>query len=230
MEKKTGLQKFYSVVTFAGTLILMNLMFLISCIPVVTIGQAWSGLLSSVRYNIRGDKWFDGFKAGFKKRFLRGLLAWCILLPVNIHMLLDVLHNYSGGYTVPLISSCLVFLLTSMVTTALIILNVYIPTNVKTWVKNSVSLVFKAPLQLAAGTALWVFPVILALLWPLTFFYLIMIFIAVYFSAVALIATLVLKRSLMDLLAEARAEGTLLAEEGKSRKTDDEETENGTEE
>lgn len=228
MEKKTGLQKFYDVVTFAGTLILMNLMFLVACIPVVTIGQAWNGLLSAVRYYIRGDKWFDGFKTGFKKRFLRGLLAWCILLPVNLHMLLDLRHNYAGGYTVPLISSCLVFLLTSMVTTALIVLNVYIPTKVKTWIHNAVGLVFKAPLQLAVATASWIAPVILALLWPLTFFYLIMIFIAAYFSAVALVATLVLKLQLMELLTEARAEGTLLAEEGKNRKTDDEETKNGT--
>ena len=228
MEKKTGIQKLYSVVTFAGTLVLMNFMFLISCIPVVTIGQAWCALLSAVRYNIRGDKWFDGFKAGFKKRFWRGLLSWCILLPVNAYLLIDVHHYYAGGYLEPLISSCFVFLLTAMVTTALIILNVYIPTSVKKWISNAVGLVFKAPLQLAAATALWVVPVILAMLWPLTFFYIIMVFIAVYFAVVALVTTLSLKRPLMDLLLSARADGSLLAEEGKTRLAKEGKTENET--
>ena len=48
-EKPTILEKIGRVLSIAGNAVLMNLLFLLCCIPVVTIGQAWSGLLSAVR-------------------------------------------------------------------------------------------------------------------------------------------------------------------------------------
>lgn len=225
MEKKTFLDKLFHVITIAGTAILMNLLFLVSCLPVVTIGQAWCGLVGAIRYNIRGDKWFEGFKAGFCHRFLRGTIAWCVMLPVNVYMLLDLQYAYVGGYIVPMIAAAIMFCLTAMLTTALLILNVYVPTKISLWVKNAANMVFKSPLMLlAAAVANWL-PVLLFLLFPLGFFYAIMIFIAAYFSMSALCATFALKEPLTLYLLEARANGTLLVEEGKIKQTTDKDEE-----
>ena len=112
-----------------------------------------------------------------------------------------------------------------MLTTALLILNVYVPTKISLWVKNAANMVFKSPLMLlAAAVANWL-PVLLFLLFPLGFFYAIMIFIAAYFSMSALCATFALKEPLMLYLLEARANGTLLVEEGKIKEAMDKDEE-----
>ena len=201
----------------------MNLLFLVCCLPVVTIGPAVSALLTAIRYNIRGDKWFDGFKAGFKNRFWRSLLVWCVMLPISIHMLLDLHYAYAQGYIAQLIAAAFVFALIAMVTTALLVLNVYIPTRVGTWITNATNMVFKAPLMLLGAAATFWLPVLLGLLWFELFYYTAMVFLAVYFPLAALVTTMLLKDTLVQYLVAARADGSLLAEEGKQREPEEEE-------
>ena len=216
-EKKTPLDKLMSVVNLIGNAVLMNLLFLVSCIPVVTIGQAWCALFSAVRYNIRGDKWFEGWKVGFKTRFWRGTLSWCVMLLLNVHMLLDLRYAIENQFIPQIVGSGVVLAVTTMVTCALLILNVYIHTPIGRWIMNAVNMVFKAPFELLASAVLMWLPTGMALLWDLGFFYTIMIYLAVYFSVMALVITMLLKNCLIYYLADARADGVLLSEEGKQK-------------
>lgn len=222
-QKTTILDKLMSALSVLGNAVMLNLLFLVSCIPVVTIGQAWCALFTAVRYNIRGDKWFDGWKAGFKTRFWRGTLAWCIMLLPNIHFLLDLRYAVEMQFVPQIVASGLVFALTTMITCALLILNVYIHTPVGRWIMNAVNMVFKAPLELLGSAVLMSLPVVLALLWDMGFFYTILIYFAVYYAVMALFITILLKNSLLFYLVDARADGVLLSEEGKQRKQEDEE-------
>lgn len=222
-QKETMLDKLGKAINLAGNAIMMNLLFLVSCIPIVTIGQAWCGLLTAVRYNIRGEKWFDGYKTGFARRFWRGTIAWCGMLLINVHMLLDINHNLVQGYTSVLIVSSLIFAMTAMFTTALLILNVYIPTKIIDWLKNAADMVFKAPLVLLGAAALLWLPVLLCLFWFEMFYYCALIFLAVYFSVAGLAMTMVMKDTLIIYLVTARAHGTLIAEEGKQANADEDE-------
>lgn len=221
-EKQTWMDKFGNVVTMVGTAILMNLMFLVACIPIVTIGPAWCGLLSSIRYNIRGDGWFAGFKAGFCTRFWRSLICWCIGLLMCLYFFTDL--NYGilllneQGLTVESVTGCLIpglfFAMTAMLTDALLILNVYIPTSVNNWLKNGVNF-FRHPVNLFVSAALFWLPVIIALLWDMVIFlHVIMIVVAVYFTLVGVGSTILMKDDLIGFLLEARRNGTLTAEEG----------------
>ena len=215
--KESIIDKIGKVVTVAGTAVLMNLLFLVACIPVVTIGQAWCGLISAVRFNVRGEKWFDGFKFGFKKRFLRGTVSWCIMLVVDVYFLLQVSAASQYGVDTPLIGACIVFAMMTMLTMALQMLNVYIPTDVGNWVRNATNMVFKAPLMLLLAALLFWLPIILLVIFPAIFVYSVMIYIAAYYALAALVATLVLKNTLLEYLVQARADGTLTAEEGKQK-------------
>lgn len=223
-EKETIIDKIGRLISIAGNAILMNLLFLAACIPVFTIGQAWSGLLSAVRYNIRGEKWFDGFKAGFKRRFLRGTVSWCVMLVVDVYFLLDVIYNHhfytqggetAGAYMVPMIAAFVMFGLVIMVTISLQLLNLYVPTGVGEWLRNAVNMVFKVPLELLVAAALFWAPVVMLFLWPGIFYYLIMIFVTAYFAMIAAGITMLMKNALIHYLVEARTAGTLLAEEGR---------------
>ena len=214
-EPVSIIEKIGNVINRAGAAILMNLLFLVACLPVVTIGQAWCGLLSAIRYEIRGEKWFDGFKKGFKTRFWRGTISWCIMLVADAHFLLEMNHAWVNEYMPHMIASSIVFCLLSMMTTSLLVLNVYIPTDVGDWLHNAVNMVFKAPMQLLCAAVLFWLPVLLAMLVPNVFFLLVMVFIAAYYALAGVGITVVLKEPLVHYLLNARATGTLLAEEGK---------------
>ena len=234
-EKNTLLEKLGRLIELAGTAVLMNLLFLVSCLPIITIGQAWCGLISAIRYNIRGDSWFQGYKDGFKKRFLRGTIVWILLLVVQGYFLLDLNHTvyqtfyategFTTVYIAPMVAAGLMFALSSMLTVSFLMLNVYIPTKVGTWISNAVGMVFKAPLPLLGAAVLFAAPVILAWFWSDIFLLVALIFIGFYFTLAALVITMLLKETLIDYLIDARAEGTLLSEEGKSTTKDDKEEE-----
>lgn len=220
MEKTTWIDKIGKVISIAGNFILMNLMFLLASLPIVTMGQAWSGLLTAVRYNIRGDKWFDGFKAGFKTRFWRGTISWIIMVAIDVFFMLDMFSQIAQmGLDVPTVMSCIVFALMIMVTFALQILNVYVPTNIGQWLRNAVDMVFKAPVELLAAAVLFWAPFAMLWRWTGLFFYAFMIFVTVYFTLAAVAGTLALKNALVHYLLDARANGTLIADEGKKAET-----------
>ena len=71
------------LVNLAGLAVMLNLLFLLACLPVVTLGPALCGLYSGVRHMIRGDGPARGFWKGFKTRFFRmavtGLVFGAIL-------------------------------------------------------------------------------------------------------------------------------------------------------
>lgn len=235
-QKETLFEKIGRIINMAGTAVLMNLLFLVSCLPIVTIGQAWCALVSAIRYNIRGDSWFEGYKKGFKTRFWRGTISWVIMLAVAAYLMLDLNHAvYQGfyvaeevvtAYIAPLIGAAIMFALAGMLTVSLLMLNVYIPTKPMDWIRNAVNMIFKYPLQLLVAAALFWLPVLLGVLWFSIFYMVALIFIAVYFTLAALGATMILKEPLVDYLIDARANGTLIAEEGKrTEKTDDDEDE-----
>ena len=232
-EKETILDKLTKLITLVGSAILMNLLFLVSCLPIITIGQAWAGLLSAVRYNIRGDSWFQGYKVGFKTRFFRGTIAWCVMLVVIAVFFGEVNKGISEGflkagfnsaYLVPTIFSSLILAVMAMMGMALTVLNVYIPTKAGEWVSNASRMVFRCPLQLLIAAALFWAPVVVGLLVDVIYLYFVaLILVAVYYLLVALGCTMLLKEPLLDFLLDARADGTLLAEEGKQHVAEAEE-------
>lgn len=215
MQKGTILDKLNSVLNFAGRIVLMNLLFLVSCLPVVTIGQAWCAMLTGIRFQIRGDSWFEGYKFGFKNRFWRGVIAWCVMLIPNIYFILDIHYGFANGYTVQMISASLMLAISTMFTAALLILNVYIPTRISLWITNSASMAFKAHVMLLVAAGLFWLPVLLGVLRPDILFFALLIFVFAYYPLLGWLTTLVLKGTIIDFLIEARAEGTLLREEGK---------------
>lgn len=192
--------KWRKILHVTSNAVMVNALFLLCCIPIVTIGQAWCGLYSAIRYAIRGDGWFSGFKAGFKTRFLRGTVAWTLCLIVIAEMTINMLAII-GESIVMIALNALFLLVAMMICGALIPVNVYIPSSVSQWLKNSVNLVVYAPLQMAGVAVMMWLPVALVVLFlrygffdP---FFFIMVFLLIYFSFSTLIATILLKTPLI---------------------------------
>ena len=104
-----------------------------------------------------------------------------------------------------------------MVQMSALCLNVYIPTSVLDWLRNTVNLLFKGPVGLFVGAGILWAPVVvfcmvpnsLGLLWEL-----LTVFVCAYFALAAFVTTVLMKEPLTYFLVEARANGTLTAEEG----------------
>ena len=61
---------------------LLNILFLICCVPVFTIGAAFTALFSGCRALMNDEACFKAFFRSFRSGFKRATLAWLILLPV----------------------------------------------------------------------------------------------------------------------------------------------------
>lgn len=216
MKQKTSMtDKLTKVVTLTGTAVLINLMFLVFSLPIVTIGQAWCGLMTAIRYNIRGDGWFKGFWTGFKRRFWRGTVAWLIGLPAVLYLLNDIQNALSQEALVPAVGGCIMLAFVAVMLCSALTLNVYIPTSVSNWIRNTVNLGFKALLKLVLAAALFWAPVLIFCFVSGWLIYeLAMVFLFAYFALVGLVTTMLLKGNLIDILVDARVDGTLTAEEG----------------
>ena len=200
---------FWKGVNLAGTAIMINLAFLICCIPVVTIGPATCGMFSALRYVVRGDGWFNGFKEGIKKNFVRNALVGSVLLIMIVDMAINfntalAFYLDGNGYT-PLIIYSVGLLPPLMIFTALWPLHVFIPYESGTdWLKDGLKLLVKAPLQLVIVAALMLLPVALLLYIPEIGFMLLIVFLAIYYALTAFIAILLLKNPLEQRLGEYR--------------------------
>ncbi len=190
------------IVDLTGTAIMLNLLFLVSCIPVVTIGPACSGLYTSIRYMIRGDKWNDGYKDGFCSHFLRKMLVGIVFTAAGVAMLFNAISMVmyqKEGFIGPFIGSAMVTVITLMISAGLVITSVYIPTGTTQWLRNGVNMVFAAPLQTLLGALFMWSVVIMFLVLPEILWIFLLVFITVYFPTGALITTMLWKNSLIKL-------------------------------
>lgn len=212
--KKITDTKFWDIYTLAGNGIMVNLMFLICSIPLVTIGAAWCGLCSSLRFAIRGDRWAAGFKEGISTRFWRMTIAWTVLLlPIidRIAAILTIVADIEFGKktleaVMPMLIGSSVFLLfLIMLAAALILLNVYIPTSVTQWLKNGVTLIFRNPLGIAVMAVMMWLPLATVFLMGVNSTLLLIIYAALYFIFVVFVATMLMKDSLVRLKNEMEA-------------------------
>ncbi|MCR5546454.1 MAG: YesL family protein [Lachnospiraceae bacterium] len=73
-------------------LLLLNILFIVCCLPIFTIGASISALYSVSLYSVRyGDGYvWKNFFAAFKKNFKQATLAWLVMLLALVVLFLDI--------------------------------------------------------------------------------------------------------------------------------------------
>lgn len=209
MQNK-GTSKFWKIVNLAGNAIAMNVLFLVACLPVVTIAPAICGLYSAIRFTIRGDGWFAGFKEGFRNKFLRTAVVGSL----GILWIADMLTEFNiavnfyleGNSATPMIIYGIGMILPLMIFAALWPMNVYFSYDLSQWLKKTVRFIIKAPLQVLLTAGLLALPVAMILYFPDLAFMMLIVFIGVYFSVALFVSTVFLKDGLVKMLLEYREE------------------------
>lgn len=213
--------KVLNLVNKIGTFILMNMMFLIGCLPIVTIGASWSGLYSAVRFTIRGEGWFAGYKEGFKTGLLRNCLATTFGLLVGYYALNNllpaVLMLVEGvevtTATILVVAFGVLLLAVLLVLAIMVPVNLYIRTDYDRWLKNIFYLIGHAPIQCLVATALVWFPVYQMIFPTWDFIFFAIPYVAAYFVVVGWVNTMLLKTPLIRLKERETEAGTLLDED-----------------
>lgn len=202
--------KVMKYVNLAGVVVMLNLLFLLACLPIVTIGPALSGLYSGVRYMIRGDGPVRGFWEGFKTRFVRMTIAGLIFTAIIAYFVIILNSAYNTwleyGVFRDLVIHSVSALVPVMLLAALVPLNIYVPYGLTDWLKNGVNLAVKAPLAVAASGLLLVAPILCFLFAGEFFFLLAVVFVGFWFAASAFVSTLMLKDPLLEMLLQHREE------------------------
>ena len=186
-------------------MVVMNLLFFVLCLPLVTIGPAWCGLYSGIRYAVRGDKWLPGFWEGFRNRFFSTALISTLCHIFVIYLLYNTIsigYYQIEGFLIPLIFSIFVVALALMLTGCMYVLQVYHPTSPRQWMKDAVDLVIEMPWQSLLIGILMFLPAVLLTCFALSISLLILAMVTCYYSLVALIATILFRKTLRELYEE----------------------------
>ncbi len=202
----------WKALQFAGNAIMLNVVFLAFCLPIVTIGPAFCGLYSGVRYYIRKDSWFKGFIEGFKTNVWRMMAIWVAAAAAILYLGNDVLtiaKNFKPEFLPSLIPISLITLLLMAFLASVIVYNVYFPRKTIDLLTEAASFTFKAFPALVLSAVLFWAPVAVLLVLMGFIFEFVMVFIAVYFVVVAAFSTAMLKKPLIKVLEEKRASGEL---------------------
>lgn len=214
-------------IDLTGNAVMLNLLFLVSAIPLVTAGPALCGLYTAVRYMIRGDRWFDGFKDGFRTRFWRKLLVGILAFVAGVAMLINLIpmiFYQQEGYIGPMIMTAIITALTLMIASGLLITEVYIPTGFVQWLRNGVTMAVTAPLVTLVGAIFIWSPVLIFILLMEIFYIFAIVFLTVYFPMGTLISTILWKNKLIRMKKE-NAEFLLDQNENAENTEEDEENE-----
>jgi len=238
-RKKPQESKVLKFVNLAGYAIMVNFLFLIACAPILlllvafqlptpwsyvvaavsflSVGPAFSGLFSAVRYMIRGDGAARGFWDGVCANWLRMMLTGAVFMGIIVYFVIMVNSAYDTWLNEDNFRDLFVYGIPAMVPlmlfSALIPLNIYIDYSFTDWLKNGVNLCVKAPhWVLLTAVLLWL-PVVCLLWIPDIFYMIIVIFVGVWFTLAAFASTLALKNALIDRLLDHKAEYPELYEE-----------------
>lgn len=206
--RKPRESKVMKIVNFAGTAVMLNMLFLLACIPVVTIGPALSGLYSGVRYMIRGDGAVRGFWAGFRTNIVRMMIAGVIFTGIIAYFVVMISYTIWLKYSVFSIVAAYAIpaMLVMMLLCALVPLNIYIPYSVTDWLKNGVNLICKAPLWVLLTACMLAAPIACVFWLPEIAVISTICLVGFWFTVMAFVSTMFLKDGLIELLETYREE------------------------
>lgn len=190
--------RFMQGMSRAADLMILNLLFLLTSVPVVTAGPAACAMYRVIfaMGTSRESGVLKSYFRAFRENFGAALRIWLLLLAVGAALGADIfLFACFGGLVsafsvifwallaVEFLAACMIFPLISLFQNSML-----------QTVKNGLALAFGYLPRAAAVLVMWLFPVVMLLRFPLVFFYAAFIWIVIYFSAAAYLSGLLLRK------------------------------------
>lgn len=102
--------KFFSFMSFVGDIILLNVLFIVTSLPIVTAGVSLTALYASLKKRIRGHESYPvkDYFSYWKENAKNSMIIWCVLLPFLAGMVLFTM--YIANHLENLAAVCAYFL------------------------------------------------------------------------------------------------------------------------
>ena len=196
-ENKKRRMNLFELLDFAGTMIILNMLFIIFSIPIVTIGSAYNALYTAGRAIVKDEPAIRTFLKTFFKDFGKPTLFWVVLLPLNAALIFSTISIYyyqKDGYLPVLIVSAIATVITLGITSMGLLFNTFFDCPAKSLFKNAVLVYAANPFRgFLIGLISWL-PIHLYIVLPWSFFEFIMIWFFAYFSVAIMLCFSLIKK------------------------------------
>ncbi|MBO5892417.1 MAG: DUF624 domain-containing protein [Oscillospiraceae bacterium] len=164
----------------------LNMMFLLCCIPVLTIGSAHVAFYTALRASQRNEPWCALFWKTFVTSLKQPTILWCICLPLLILFSLNARNSYSLGQNFMGVISYICMGVVMCVASLAPMFFSRFDCTVKEMAFNSLKMLIAFPVRILLGTALTWAPVAFYLIPLLNWiiFKWLFIFALLYFSVI----------------------------------------------
>lgn len=182
--------------SFLWDLVLLNVLFVLCALPVMTLGASWAGLYSGVR--AAQDKndgrscvkvFFQGFKSGFPQI----TIGFCIFLALAVLLALSVVSSLAAGAQMQLLFSTAALLLCALLLSQMPPFHARFTCTLRQLVRNTCLITMARPLRALPSALLMLLPAAVALVYPVLFLLLLPVWFAIYFSLHACITIRLMK-------------------------------------
>ena len=198
-------------------IMLLNLVFLLSCLPVVTIGAAFTAMYSASRASAEDRPWFKANLRAFKSSFLRSTLAYLIMLipiggavwaAVVCWVNRETLPNYMPAFICACIGAALLICMMQMC----LLFYSRFEVGLGRLLKNGVFLVLGYLVRsVLIGIGGWL-PVLMFFVTPYTFQQLTPVWVLLYFSTVSAVSVWLMKRPFESMIQDMEDMEAAIAE------------------
>ena len=137
----------------------LNLMFLLFCIPVITVGSARVAFYTAMRAMQRNEPWAALFCKTFTKSLKQPTVIWCICVPLALVFTLNVYNMFSLGQTVMGVIASVCLGIIMVIASLAPMFYSRFDCTIKEMVRNSLGMLIAFPVRVVLGTALSWFPV-----------------------------------------------------------------------
>jgi uncharacterized membrane protein YesL len=159
-------------------LMILNIIALLCCVPIITIGASITALYYMALKIVRGEEVyiFKGFMKSFKQNFRQGTIIWLIQIVVMVVLFLDYFIVYGNPDQSPSIIVQVLFLATSLIALATFLFIYPVLSKFDNSLRNTfkntfIMAIMQLPKVIIMGV-LWAIPPLLAIfvfqLFPLT--------------------------------------------------------------
>ena len=192
--------KFNQILITVADLIMLNILFLICCIPLITIGAAQAGLYNGIRQMMNKEDdtsvfkaFFRGFRSGFKRITIVHTVLLLIMLVLTYNLFAVLVLQLIGEYA-PLWVCYLALIICAIYHSMLAPFHATFECTTKQLVKNVFFVIMAHPLCAFWTTILVWFPVILAVLNFYAFLQAFPLWCIIYYSLAYLFSFTVIKK------------------------------------
>lgn len=193
--------KFNHLMMTIADLVILNILYILCCIPVFTISSAQAGLFTGIRVMLDKDddrsvvkSFFRGFADGFGKSAIAGTILLVVQAVALLAVYFSAVYYGAGNSILPLVLS--IVLAVAVYTTHSILgpFHATFGCSVGQLIRNAFFVAFAYPLRSLLVALLTLLPVIIFLIWPQIILGGIIAFLGLYYSTAYLLCHSLLKK------------------------------------